>query len=113
MRHEMSLTVNGDERIASVDPRLSLVDFLRDDLGLTGAHVGCRTGHCGACTVLLDGLPVKSCCALAADVDGQEVTTIEALAVHGELHPVQQAFVDHHGVQCGYCTPGMVLSTVA
>ena len=113
MKRSVTVNVNGEARTASVDPRLTLVDFLRDELDLTGAHVGCRTGHCGACTVHLDALPVKSCCVLVADVDGQEVTTIESVARGGELHPVQQAFVDRQGLQCGYCTPGMVMSTVA
>ena len=109
----IALTVNGAERQASVEPRTLLVSFLRDHLGLTGAHIGCETSQCGACTVLLDGQAVKSCTVLAAQADGASVTTIEGLAPLGTLHPVQRAFWDEHGVQCGYCTPGMVLSTVA
>lgn len=109
----ITLTVNGVERQAEVEPRTLLVQYLRDSLGLTGAHIGCETSQCGACTVLLDGQAVKSCTILAAQADGATVTTIEGLAPAGTLHPVQQAFWDHHGVQCGFCTPGMVLSAVA
>ena len=106
------LTVNGTSQQASIDTRTLLVDFLRDHLGLTGTHVGCLTGNCGACTVLMDGLTVKSCTILAADTEGSDVMTIEGLRPSGEekLHPLQQSFVDHHALQCGYCTPGMVLS---
>jgi len=89
-----------------------LVDFLRDELGLTGTHIGCDTGHCGACTVMLDGLTVKSCLLLAAQARGLEVQTIEGLSRGGKLHPLQQAFLDHQGLQCGYCTPGMILSSL-
>jgi aerobic carbon-monoxide dehydrogenase small subunit len=107
------LTVNGQRQQVEIDTRLRLVDLLRDVLHLTGTHVGCGTGNCGACTVLLDGQTVKSCCVLAADVDGQTVTTIEALSTSADqLHPIQQAFVDNQGLQCGYCTPGMVLSAL-
>ena len=113
MEVPITLRVNGVERRASVEPRLLLVQFLRDNLGLTGAHVGCETSQCGACSVLLDGEIVKSCTVLAVQADGSEVTTIEGLAPAGTLHPVQEAFWDQHGVQCGFCTPGMVLSTVA
>lgn len=113
MRVPIRLTVNGVEREAVVEPRKLLVQFLRDDLGLTGAHIGCETSQCGACTVLLDGDAVKSCTILAVQVDGASVTTIEGLAPAGTLHPVQRAFWDEHGLQCGFCTPGMVLSTVA
>jgi carbon-monoxide dehydrogenase small subunit len=109
----ISVTVNGTERRAEVEPRTLLVHFLRDHLGLTGTHVGCETSQCGACTVLLDGQPVKSCTVLAVQADGSAVTTIEGLAPRGELHPVQQAFWEEHGVQCGYCTPGMVISVVS
>jgi carbon-monoxide dehydrogenase small subunit len=109
----ITLTVNDVEREASVEPRMLLVQYLRDELGLTGAHIGCETSQCGACTVLLDGQAVKSCTILAAQTDGASVTTIEGLAPPGMLHPVQRAFWDEHGVQCGFCTPGMVLSTVA
>ena len=106
------LTVNGAPRAATVSARTLLVHFLRDHLGLTGTHVGCDTTQCGACTVALDGVAVKSCTVLAAQADGHEVTTIEGLAdpEGGTLHPVQQAFQDEHGLQCGYCTPGMVMA---
>lgn len=109
-----SVTVNGAQRDVEIDPRLTLVYLLRETLGLTGTHVGCTTGNCGACTVLLDGKTVKSCSIFAADVDGSDMVTIEGLStgVRG-LHPVQQAFVDHQGLQCGFCTPGMVLSALA
>lgn len=109
----ITLRVNGRERRATVEPRLLLVQYLRDNLGLTGAHIGCETSQCGACSVLVDGEIVKSCTMLAVQADGSEVTTIEGLAPQGTLHPVQEAFWDQHGVQCGFCTPGMVLSTVA
>jgi carbon-monoxide dehydrogenase small subunit len=109
----VSMTVNGEARQAEVEPRTLLVTFLRDTLGLTGTHVGCETSQCGACTVLLNGQAVKSCTVLAVQADGAQVTTIEGLAPHGTLHPVQQAFWDEHGLQCGYCTPGMVLSSYA
>src|SRR4051812_41481120 len=109
----VSLSVNGAPRSAEVEPRTLLVQFLRDNLGLTGTHIGCETSQCGACTVLLDGQAVKSCTVLAVQADGTSVTTIEGLAPIGMLHPVQRAFWDQHGIQCGYCTPGMVLSTVA
>jgi carbon-monoxide dehydrogenase small subunit len=111
MRHEISIVVNGRERRLSIDPRLSLVHMLRETLGLTGVHVGCMTGNCGACTVIVDGVTVKSCSVFAADVDGSELLTIEGLSSGADdLHPIQQAFVDNQGLQCGYCTPGMVLS---
>lgn len=113
MEVPITLRVNGVERRASVEPRLLLVQFLRDNLGLTGAHIGCETSQCGACSVLMDGEIVKSCTVLAVQADGTEITTIEGLAPAGMLHPVQEAFWDQHGVQCGFCTPGMVLSTVA
>ncbi len=113
MHVPITLTVNGVEHRADVQPRTLLVQFLREDLTLTGAHVGCETSQCGACTVLVDGLAVKSCTILAVQADGASVTTIEGLAPVGTLHPVQKAFWDEHGVQCGFCTPGMVLSTVA
>jgi len=109
----IAVTVNGAPRQVAVEPRLLLVQLLRDTLGLTGTHLGCETSQCGACTVLLDGQAVKSCTVLAVQADGAEVTTIEGLAPRGMLHPVQRAFWEEHGVQCGYCTPGMVLSTVA
>lgn len=107
------VTVNGRRHRLEVDTRAVLADVLRDELRLTGTHVGCGTGSCGACTVFLDGKTVKSCCILAGDVDGCEVTTIEGLAQSGrELHPIQEAFSTHHGLQCGYCTPGMILSAL-
>jgi aerobic carbon-monoxide dehydrogenase small subunit len=109
-----SVTVNGARRDVEIDPRLTLVYLLRETFGLTGTHVGCTTGNCGACTVLLDGKTVKSCSIFAADVTGSEIVTIEGLSTGvRELHPVQQAFVDHQGLQCGFCTPGMVLSALA
>jgi carbon-monoxide dehydrogenase small subunit len=109
-----SVTVNGMPRDLEIDPRLTLVYLLRDNLGLTGTHVGCTTGNCGACTVLLDGKTVKSCSIFAADVSGSEIVTVEGLSTGlRELHPVQQAFVDNQGLQCGFCTPGMVLSALA
>ena len=119
MQTTIQLTVNNKPFEASVDTRTLLVDFLRDKLNLTGTHLGCATGNCGACTVLLDGLTVKSCTILAADVAGSEITTIEGLTQEGQqkdghqadgLHPIQDAFVKHHALQCGFCTPGMVLS---
>ncbi len=109
----VGITVNGVAREAEVEPRELLVYFLREQLGLTGTVVGCDTSSCGACTVLLDGESVKSCTMLAVQADGRGVTTIEGLASNGQLHPVQQAFHEHHGLQCGYCTPGMVMATVS
>ncbi|MCC6313307.1 MAG: (2Fe-2S)-binding protein, partial [Thermomicrobiales bacterium] len=106
----VSIEINGTMRQAEVEPRTLLVHFLRDAARITGVHIGCETGQCGACTVLLDGEAVKSCMVLAAQVDGRAVTTIEGVAPAGMLHPVQQAFWEEHGLQCGYCTPGMVLS---
>ena len=111
MSDPLSLVVNGEPRSLDVEGRTLLVHALRDGLGLTGAHIGCDTSQCGACTVLLDGRAVKSCTVLALQADGREVTTIEGLAEDGELHPIQRAFVDHHGLQCGFCTPGMILTT--
>jgi carbon-monoxide dehydrogenase small subunit len=108
----LTLHVNGEPRSLEVDGRTLLVHALRDGLGLTGAHVGCDTSQCGACTVLVDGRAVKSCTVLAGQVAGTEITTIEGLARDGELHPVQRAFVEHHGLQCGYCTPGVILASV-
>jgi carbon-monoxide dehydrogenase small subunit len=109
----VSLRVNGVEHHLDVEPRLLLVHALRDRLGLTGTHVGCDTSNCGACTVHLDGRAVKSCTVLAVQADGAEVTTIEGLASGGELHPVQEAFWNDHGLQCGYCTPGMIMAAAA
>jgi carbon-monoxide dehydrogenase small subunit len=110
MKHPVSLTVNGAPRTAEVEPRLLLVHFLRDSLGLTGTNVGCDTSQCGACTVFIDGQAVKSCTVLTVQADGSVVTTIEGLASDGKLHAVQQAFWDKHGLQCGYCTPGMIMT---
>jgi aerobic carbon-monoxide dehydrogenase small subunit len=110
---QVSITVNGKVRRANVEPRLLLVHFLREHLLLTGTHVGCDTSQCGACTVLLDGRSAKSCTVLAVQADGSEVTTVEGLARDGQLHPVQEGFWEEHGLQCGYCTPGMIMSAVA
>jgi aerobic carbon-monoxide dehydrogenase small subunit len=110
---DITMSVNGESCSAEVEPRQLLVYFLREQLGLTGTVVGCDTSSCGACTVLLDGESVKSCTMLAAQADGHDVTTIEGLASNGTLHPVQQAFHEQHGLQCGYCTPGMVMATVS
>jgi aerobic-type carbon monoxide dehydrogenase small subunit (CoxS/CutS family) len=104
--------VNGEAREAQVEPRTLLVEFLRDNLNLTGTHIGCDTTYCGACTVLLNGRTVKSCTLFAPMADGGEITTVEGLATDGKLHPVQEAFAECHGLQCGYCTPGLLLSTV-
>ena len=109
----IAVTVNGKRCEADVEPRQLLVYFLREQLGLTGTTVGCDTSSCGSCTVLLDGESVKSCTVLAVQADGRTVTTIEALASNGELSPVQEAFHVHHGLQCGYCTPGMIMATVS
>jgi carbon-monoxide dehydrogenase small subunit len=109
----VALTVNGTRHEVELEPRELLVYVLRERLGLTGTNVGCDTSSCGACTVLLGGESVKSCTVLGVQADGAEITTIEGLATNGELHPVQQAFHDHHALQCGYCTPGMVLAAVS
>ncbi len=106
------LTVNGQEQQHDVEPRTLLVHYLRDTLGLTGTHVGCDTSQCGACTVLLDGRSVKSCTVLAVQADGGAITTIEGLASNGTMHPVQEGFRQEHGLQCGFCTPGMIMSAV-
>jgi carbon-monoxide dehydrogenase small subunit len=111
-RTRVGLVVNGERRLVEAEPRTLLVQALRDELGLTGAHVGCDTSQCGACTVLLDGRAVKSCTLLLLQAEGSQVTTIEGLAEDGDLHPVQEAFVEHHGLQCGFCTPGMILTTL-
>ena len=108
----VSLTVNGKAVTATIDPRTLLVQFLRENLRLTGTHVGCDTSQCGACLVHLDGKAVKSCTTLAVSVDGASVTTIEGLAAGDKLHPMQEAFREHHGLQCGFCTPGMIMSAV-
>ena len=108
--HTIAVTVNGERHERVVEARKLLVHFIRDDLDLTGTHVGCDTGNCGACTVLLDGVAVKSCMLLAPQVDGAEITTVEGLAPDGEPNALQQAFSEHHALQCGYCTPGMLIS---
>jgi carbon-monoxide dehydrogenase small subunit len=108
----VSMTVNGKLRKAQVQPRLLLVHFLREELHLTGTHIGCDTSQCGACTVLIDGRSAKSCTVFAVQADGSIITTIEGLAANGKLHPMQEAFWEEHGLQCGYCTPGMILSAV-
>ncbi|HEX8068994.1 MAG TPA: (2Fe-2S)-binding protein [Pyrinomonadaceae bacterium] len=109
MKREINIRVNGTERRHEVEPRLLLVHYLRDVLNLTGTHVGCETSLCGACTVHVDGQAVKSCTMFAVQADGASVTTIEGLAPDGDLHPVQQGFWERHGLQCGYCTPGMIM----
>ena len=109
---KVSMTVNDKSYERDVEPRVLLVHFLRDELGLTGTNIGCDTSQCGACTVHLNGMAVKSCTCLAVQADGAEVRTIEGLASNGELHPMQQAFWDNHGLQCGYCTPGMIMAAV-
>ena len=110
MKHPVSVNVNGVNHQADVEPRLLLVHFLRENLGLTGTNIGCDTSQCGACTVVIDGQAVKSCTVLAVQADGSKITTIEGLATNGALHPLQQAFWDNHGLQCGFCTPGMILT---
>jgi len=107
-----TMTVNGERVSREVEPRTLLSDFLREQLGLTGTHIGCDTSQCGACVVHVDGRSVKACTMLAVQADGAEVTTIEGLAPNGDLHPMQAAFKEHHGLQCGFCTPGMVMSAV-
>ncbi len=113
MKHLLELTVNGDLYKTEVEPRRLLLEVLRDDLGLTGTKKGCDEGECGACTVLLDGKPVASCLVLAIQAQGKDIITIEGLATNGELHPLQDAFVKHGAIQCGFCTPGMILSAKA
>ena len=109
---QVSMTVNGKVRKANVEPRMLLVHFLREQLRLTGTHVGCDTSQCGACTVLVDGRSAKSCTMLAVQADGSAITTIEGLAQDGQLHPLQEGFWEEHGLQCGYCTPGMIMTAV-
>jgi len=112
-KHSVQVTVNGAAREASVESRLLLVHLLREDFRLTGTHIGCDTTHCGACTVLLDGVPVKSCTVLAVQADGRNVTTVEGLEKDGKLDPIQDGFMQEHGLQCGFCTPGMMLTSYA
>lgn len=107
----IEVTVNGNRYQRTIEPRLLLVEFVREELGLTGTHIGCDTSYCGACTLLLDGKPVKSCTMLAVQADGRELMTVEGLEKDGQLHPLQTAFSEHHGLQCGYCTPGMLMSS--
>ena len=110
---QIEVTVNGAAQQVDVEPRLLLVHLIREDLQMTGTHIGCDTTHCGACTVLLDGVPVKSCTVFAVQANGCEITTVEGLEQGGALHPVQQGFTEEHGLQCGFCTPGMMLTSVA
>ena len=112
MKSAVTITVNGEPRTAEVEPRTLLVHLLREHLNLTGTHVGCDTSNCGACTVWLDGDAVKSCTVLAVQADGREVTTIEGISENGDLHPMQRSFHEHHALQCGYCTPGMVMTAI-
>jgi len=112
MKQAISINVNGVDHHDEVEPRLLLVHYLRDHLGLTGTHIGCETGICGACTVLVDGKAVKSCTMFAVQADGEDILTIEGLAKDGTLHPVQAAFQEHHGLQCGFCTPGMIMTAL-
>jgi aerobic carbon-monoxide dehydrogenase small subunit len=109
---QVSMTVNGKARKSNVDPRLLLVHYIREHLRLTGTHIGCDTSQCGSCTVLVDGRSVKSCTMFAVQADGSTITTIEGLASNGQLHPLQNAFWEEHGLQCGYCTPGMIMAAV-
>jgi carbon-monoxide dehydrogenase small subunit len=111
--HTIRVTVNGTSQEKQVDSRLLLVHFLRDELRLTGTHIGCDTTHCGACTVILDQEPVKSCTVLAVQADGAQITTVEGLEKDGKLHPIQEGFWQEHGLQCGFCTPGMMMTGVA
>jgi carbon-monoxide dehydrogenase small subunit len=112
-KFHLTLTVNGEQRELLIDPRWTLLDVLRNELELRGAHRGCDSGDCGACTVIVNGLPVTSCMMLAADCDGAAVTTVEGVSSNGRLHPVQQALVEKGGIQCGFCTPGMVMVAIA
>jgi carbon-monoxide dehydrogenase small subunit len=110
MKHKVATTINGRRHEDEVEPRLLLVHYIRDVAGLTGTHIGCDTSQCGACTILVDGRAVKSCTMFAVQAEGKSLTTIEGMAKDGELHPLQQAFWDEHGLQCGYCTPGMIMA---
>lgn len=112
-RADITVRINGREYAAAVDVRTTLVDFIREQAGLTGTHVGCEHGVCGACTILLDGAPTRSCLLLAVQAAGAEVTTVESLGTPDHLHPLQEAFRDHHGLQCGFCTPGFLMTTMA
>jgi aerobic carbon-monoxide dehydrogenase small subunit len=112
-KRRVTVTVNGEERVVEVEPRVLLAHLLRQGLGLTGTHIGCDTTNCGACTVLVDGRPTKSCTMLAVQADGHEVRTVEGIAQASELHPLQEGFKEEHGLQCGFCTPGMMMSAMA
>ena len=112
-KHHIHVTINGKVHEAEVESRLLLVHFLRENLNMTGTHIGCDTTSCGACTVRLNGMPVKSCAVLAVQADGAEVQTVEGLALNGKLHPIQEGFHEMHGLQCGYCTPGMLMTSSA
>src|SRR5438270_8952820 len=112
-KQRIEVTVNGTTHFAEVEPRLLLVHFLRENLSLRGAHVGCDTTSCGVCTVLLDGIPIKSCTCFAVQADGREIRTVEGLEQGGALHPIQEAFMQEHGLQCGFCTPGMMMTSIA
>ncbi len=112
-KHKVSIKVNGVDKEAEVDPRLLLVHCIRDVFGLTGTHIGCDTSHCGACTVILDGKAVKSCTLFTVQANGKEVMTVEGLEQNGKLHPVQEGFTEEHGLQCGFCTPGMMMAAAA
>jgi len=111
--HKISLQLNGESHTREVESRLLLVHFIREELNLTGTHIGCDTTSCGACTVLMNGRPVKSCTVFAVQADGAQITTVEGLAQNGNLHPIQEGFMEKHGLQCGYCTPGMMMTSVA
>ena len=111
--HHIKVTVNGEAKEADVEPRLLLVHLIREVLELTGTHIGCDTTSCGACTILLGGTPVKSCTVLSVQVDGREIKTVEGLATNGDLHPIQEGFMEEHGLQCGFCTPGMMMCASA
>ena len=111
--HKISLKLNGESHTREIESRLLLVHLIREDLNLTGTHIGCDTTSCGACTVLMNGRPVKSCTVFAVQADGAEITTVEGLAQNGKLHPIQEGFMEKHGLQCGYCTPGMMLTSIA
>ena len=111
--HSITLKLNGEEHTREVEARTLLVHFIREDLNLTGTHIGCDTTSCGACTVLKDGRPIKSCTMFAVQAEGAEITTVEGLAINGNLHPIQEGFMQEHGLQCGYCTPGMMLTSAA
>ncbi|GAC1448186.1 MAG: (2Fe-2S)-binding protein [Ktedonobacterales bacterium] len=113
MPQTVTLTINGEPYTAAIEPRLLLVHFIREVAGLTGTHIGCDTTSCGACTVLVDNVPAKACALLAVQVDGAQIQTVEGLEQHGQLHPIQEGFWEEHGLQCGFCTPGMMMTSVA